>query len=78
MSWRSANSCSRTGAAKVIPALHIVRRLDWNKVREAEKHMQHDASITAPAPDRFVHVNQSYSSARLVRDNMLNKIEDRF
>jgi hypothetical protein len=46
----------------ITPVVHIIRRLDWGKVREAEKDIADDASVTAPAPNRLVDVDRSYSA----------------
>ncbi|KAK4986229.1 hypothetical protein LTR50_005458 [Elasticomyces elasticus] len=62
-----------TGANKVVPVVHIARRQPWEKVAEAEKELPDMAPVTAPAPNRSVHVDQSYFGAELVRDSKLEE-----
>lgn len=65
-----------TGATKVIPVVHIARRLPWEQVAEAEKDLPGDAPVTAPSYNRSVHIDQSYFGAELVRDNKLKTLPD--
>lgn len=41
-----------TGASKVVPVVHIVRRLQWEQVAAAEKDLPGDAPVTAPTSNR--------------------------
>ncbi|KAL8287425.1 hypothetical protein RQP46_003283 [Phenoliferia psychrophenolica] len=61
-----------TGATKIFPVAHIVRRLQFNAVVEAEKDLADDAPVSAPTSNRSVHVDQSYFGAELVRDYKLS------
>lgn len=57
--------CSSTGASKVLPVVHIARRLRWDEVFEAEKDLPDSAPVTAPTSnrsgksghDRHIHYN---------------------
>jgi hypothetical protein len=72
---RCASSSSRTSAMVIIPVVHIVRRLNWDKVREVEKGIAEDVSVTAPTPNRSVHARRPILlGAELVRDNVRGKI----
>lgn len=41
-----------TGASKVLPVVHIARRLRWDEVFEAEKDLPDSAPVTAPTSNR--------------------------
>lgn len=43
---------SSTGATKIIPVVHIVRRLRWEDVVKAEKDLPDGAPVTAPTSNR--------------------------
>ena len=47
-----ADEKCRTGASKVLPVVHIARRLPWEQVKEAEKELDDYSPVTAPAPNR--------------------------
>ena len=49
---RLADELCRTGASKVLPVVHIARRLPWEQVKEAEKDLDDLSPVTAPAPNR--------------------------
>lgn len=57
----------------MLPVVHIARMLPWEQVKEAEKDLDDYSPVTAPAPNRSVHIDQSYFGAELVRDS---KLED--
>lgn len=42
----------KTGATRVVPVVHIVRRLRWDQVFEAEKELPDSAPVTAPTSNR--------------------------
>ena len=53
---------------------HIVRRLQFDAVVDAEKDLPGDAPVSAPTSNRSVHVDQSYFGAELVRDYKLGQL----
>ncbi|KAK4495044.1 hypothetical protein PRZ48_013371 [Zasmidium cellare] len=53
-----------TGATKVTPMSHIVRRQSFQTAKEKEKDLDDMARSTAPSTATFVHVDQSYNGAR--------------
>lgn len=65
-----------TGATSVIPVVHIARRKPWEEVAKAEETRDALAPVTAPAPNRSVHVDQSYTGAKWVRDNRLASLPE--
>lgn len=44
-----------TGASKVLPGSHVVRRRSWKTAFEAEKDLPDDARSVGPSNARFVH-----------------------
>ena len=65
---------SSTGATTIYPVAHIVRRLQFQDVVDAEKDLADDAPVSAPTSNRSVHVDQSYFGAELVRDYKLKTL----
>ncbi|KAF2170405.1 hypothetical protein M409DRAFT_19227 [Zasmidium cellare ATCC 36951] len=53
-----------TGATKVLPMSHVVRRQSWRTAFDAEKELDDMARSKGPAAVMFAHVDQSYDGAR--------------
>ena len=54
---------SRTGATRVQPFSHIIRRQTWEAALSAGKGLQDEENVKMTAPARFVHIDQSYKGA---------------
>ena len=54
---------SRTGATRVQPFSHIIRRQTWEAASGAANGLPDEANVKMTVPARFVHIDQSYEGA---------------
>ncbi|CAK1362650.1 unnamed protein product [Cercospora beticola] len=53
-----------TGATKVVPGQHVVRRQSWISAFEEEKNLPNDARSVGPSNARWVHCDLTFEGAR--------------